>query len=147
MKKKISPAPAPAPAPNAWRESAEMFSVAAKQTFEDLRQTFLNEVHVNPIAAIEEHGSDLVRAQVVHEHMQTVQMLLDEAGTQLDAFKAVQEWTNRVTVEASAAFSRSFASDLTGVCKETAASYRLQFLQTVNSPLNRLLRQLSGMQQ
>jgi hypothetical protein len=76
--------------------------------------------------------------------LQTVQMLMNEAGTQRDASQAVQDWANRAQIEAVAEFSRSFPSDLAGVCCETSFSYLLQLLQMANSPLNRLLKLLGG---
>lgn len=127
-----------------WWEQVSLFASSAQQNYEQVRQQFLDRAAEDVVAAIEEHGREVIQAQIVHENMQVVQALIDEAGTQAEALKTVQDWVAKVTVETSATFSQSFASDLTGTCKETAVSFRLQLLQMANSPLNRLLRQLGG---
>ncbi len=127
-----------------WWEAASLFASSAQSEYEQLRQQFLDRAAESPIAAIQEFGSALLKAQIVHENMQVAQGLLDENGSKLEAYHAVQSWATTVTVETSAEFQKNFASDLAGVCKESVVSYRLQLLQVVSSPLNRLLKQLSG---
>ena len=141
---KSQPAIKPPSPANDWRTSAGVFASAAQTNYETQRQLFLDLAAKDPLGAMQQIGADLIQAQVVHENMQFVQKLLDEAETVLQAFQAVQEWATAVTVQAVAEFSKTFATDLTGVAKEASVSYRLQFLQVGTSPLNRLLKQLSG---
>ena len=127
-----------------WRAEARVFAASAQLHYEQLRQYFLDRAADSPVTAMQDHGSALLQAQVVHENMQAVQRLLDEAATKQAAYPVVQSWVTQVTVETSAEFQKSFASDLAGVCKMSVVSYRLQLLQMDGSPLNRLLKQLSG---
>lgn len=131
MKKNIS---------NDWRTQAETFVLAAQRNYEQAQQRFLELFADSPQAAIEQQGSTLLQAQVIHQQMEIVHVLLNEASTIQQARQVVLRWITSETVETVAAFSRSFTSDLTGVCQETAISFRLQFLQMANSPLNRLLK-------
>ena len=127
-----------------WRTSSAVFFKAAQVHYETLRQDFLALAGTDPLAAMQQYGAELIQAQVVHDNLQVVQSLLDEAETSLQACQAVQQWIVQITVQAVAEFSRPFASDLVGITKETSVSYHLQLLQVNTSPLNRLLKQLSG---
>lgn len=127
-----------------WRSQCEVLFVAAREDYQQKLQEFLQLAHIDPLQALVQQSVTLIQAQVVQQEMETVHQLVDEAGTPLQALQAVQRWTTDTTVNAVADFSASFPSDLIGTAKETAVSYRLQFLQVNTSPLNRLLKILQS---